>query len=206
MEIITRKDAKINELSTYYTGKLCANGHLSYRYVQSGSCYECINGHRVASSPRPGETRSEALRRKADELEKRENEVMINKNNMLAEREKRALEREKRALENETKVQMLAERNKVMNEFVEIKCPVRSHYIERVKALLLAYAIMRCPHITAENVWVGGTPKHQVLYRMFCHPDDVTQIRTQINAWFSLDANIDKLREQVETNIKLNLT
>lgn len=36
----------------YFTGKLCKNGHMSYRYVQSGSCYDCINsGKFAANSP-----------------------------------------------------------------------------------------------------------------------------------------------------------
>lgn len=44
MEIIARKDALAVGLATYYTGKLCKNGHAAYRYVTSGSCSTCING------------------------------------------------------------------------------------------------------------------------------------------------------------------
>lgn len=46
MQIIERKDAKLLGLKTYYTGKPCTNQHLAYRYTESGSCSECINGRR----------------------------------------------------------------------------------------------------------------------------------------------------------------
>lgn len=43
MEIKTRKQAMMAGENTYFTGKPCKNGHMSYRYVQSGTCYDCIN-------------------------------------------------------------------------------------------------------------------------------------------------------------------
>lgn len=43
--IITRKDAKLLGLTKYFTGKECINGHLAERYVQSGTCSQCINGN-----------------------------------------------------------------------------------------------------------------------------------------------------------------
>jgi len=44
MQIIDRKFAIANSLPTYYTGKLCVNGHLAYRYTACGTCAECKNG------------------------------------------------------------------------------------------------------------------------------------------------------------------
>lgn len=44
MKIIIRKDAKSLGLNKYYTGKACKNGHVSERYVASGTCQDCING------------------------------------------------------------------------------------------------------------------------------------------------------------------
>lgn len=46
MEIISRTDARNSGKKTYYTGKPCVNGHVAYRYVQSGTCSQCINGDR----------------------------------------------------------------------------------------------------------------------------------------------------------------
>lgn len=50
MNILSRKEAKVLESNTYYTGVPCKNGHISVRYTQSGTCRECINGPR---RPRP---------------------------------------------------------------------------------------------------------------------------------------------------------
>lgn len=44
MEIISRAEAKLKQKSTYFTGQPCKHGHLTYRYTQSGTCSECING------------------------------------------------------------------------------------------------------------------------------------------------------------------
>ena len=51
--IITRKTARALGLTSYYTGEPCKNGHTSYRYVQSGTCAQCIrasNGNPNAAS------------------------------------------------------------------------------------------------------------------------------------------------------------
>ena len=40
MEIITRKEAKEQGLTHYYTGKPCPRGHISERYLQ-GKCVDC---------------------------------------------------------------------------------------------------------------------------------------------------------------------
>ena len=42
MEIITRKEAKEQGLTHYYTGKPCSQGHISKRYVSAGKCYQCV--------------------------------------------------------------------------------------------------------------------------------------------------------------------
>lgn len=54
MDIIEREFARLNGLKTYYTGKLCRNGHLSYRYTSSAACAECINGSKVTDLRRVG--------------------------------------------------------------------------------------------------------------------------------------------------------
>jgi len=47
MEIMKRSDAKFKKLDKYFTGKPCINNHISYRYTQSGTCSQCVNGNRV---------------------------------------------------------------------------------------------------------------------------------------------------------------
>jgi len=41
MDVIGRRDAANAGLKRYYTGKPCANGHLSYRYTTTAACYQC---------------------------------------------------------------------------------------------------------------------------------------------------------------------
>ena len=49
MEIKTRKQAMLDGENTYFTGTPCKNGHITYRYSQSGSCHDCINGHKISA-------------------------------------------------------------------------------------------------------------------------------------------------------------
>lgn len=65
MIITTRREAKLVGMSKYFTGKPCKNGHVAERYVQSGTCSECINGS--VSSARLG--KSETFDDAADKLE-----------------------------------------------------------------------------------------------------------------------------------------
>lgn len=37
-----RKLAREQDLNTYTTGKPCKHGHISFRYTDSGVCYECL--------------------------------------------------------------------------------------------------------------------------------------------------------------------
>ncbi|MFS7359005.1 hypothetical protein AB6896_09045 [Rahnella inusitata] len=41
MKIITRVDAATAGINKYYTGHKCKKGHLSERYVLSGTCVQC---------------------------------------------------------------------------------------------------------------------------------------------------------------------
>jgi len=50
MNLILRADAKRNNQATYFTGRPCKNNHIAYRYTQSGTCSECINGDRKKST------------------------------------------------------------------------------------------------------------------------------------------------------------
>ena len=48
MQVKTRKQAMADGENKYFTGQPCKNGHMSFRYVQSGSCYDCINGDKIS--------------------------------------------------------------------------------------------------------------------------------------------------------------
>lgn len=42
MKIITRKEAKKQNLKHYFTGKACKNGHTAKRFIDSGVCSVCL--------------------------------------------------------------------------------------------------------------------------------------------------------------------
>lgn len=48
---MTRSEAKKLGLSKYDTGQPCKNGHHAFRYVQSGTCSDCIRAGRPIIDP-----------------------------------------------------------------------------------------------------------------------------------------------------------
>jgi hypothetical protein len=61
MEIINRAEAKRRDLNRYYTGEPCKNGHIAYRYTQSGTCFACIRAAGSATYDADRPVRNEAL-------------------------------------------------------------------------------------------------------------------------------------------------
>lgn len=144
LDIISRKDAKRIGQNLYFTGKPCRHGHVSERYVQSGTCRMCINGDpwglsaRSAKQPLPN---LEVLRAR----------------------------------------QMFID-----NAAAEIKVTIYRQDIEAVKAFLYACAMMRCPVIQLDDLWVGAKPMVGIIYRVRCHDDDVAAVRQYTNDLFRL--------------------
>lgn len=60
MEIISQMDAARKGLARYFTGKPCKRGHLSERYVASGTCCECHKVDQVEKSRLIRELREKA--------------------------------------------------------------------------------------------------------------------------------------------------
>lgn len=91
MQFNTRKDARDAGVKTYNTGKVCSNGHLSYRYVQSGACAECVNGSPIKVELNDAQLKAARLRALADQIEseakERETENMI-----FEEKKRKAIE------------------------------------------------------------------------------------------------------------------
>jgi hypothetical protein len=95
MEIKTRKQAMIDGENTYFTGKPCKNGHMSYRYVQSGTCYDCINATRLAPDSPTATAREQRLTEAAKVMRAKnlvkENLALVKVRLFAAEREGVAL-------------------------------------------------------------------------------------------------------------------
>jgi hypothetical protein len=56
-QVISRKDAGAQNALRFFTGKSCINGHLSERYVSTGSCIECLRPAVHERVPRPASAR-----------------------------------------------------------------------------------------------------------------------------------------------------
>ncbi len=50
--IVTRSEAKARELTCYYTGKPCKNGHIAERYVSTAACTICCQSEKVRKQGR----------------------------------------------------------------------------------------------------------------------------------------------------------
>jgi hypothetical protein len=51
MKIISRSEARAQELTRFFTGKACKRGHFSERYTLNNGCIECMYPKRFGKSP-----------------------------------------------------------------------------------------------------------------------------------------------------------
>jgi hypothetical protein len=159
MEIISRKLAKERKLNTYFTGEPCKHGHKSYRYTQSGGCFECING---------GKSDPESP-------------------TIIARRERLELT----ALQIESV-------NEVTKQFIDINIVVHENDVDTVKALILGYAMVRNPLIVLEKIWISRKPKHNVVWKVKAHPDDVASIFEVTRVMFKVyQVDVEAARAQI---------
>ena len=47
MKLISKKNAKLQGLPRYFTGKPCKHGHMSERFINDGHCVECKSQYRI---------------------------------------------------------------------------------------------------------------------------------------------------------------
>lgn len=131
MEIITRQQAITSGFSKYFTGEPCKNNHISPRYLQSGTCQQCI-----------GSQHERSVEDQRERLDQRERRLT------LAER-KVALAEQRLALRPRKK------RTDLVSFLVTL------HYadVEFFKALLLASAMEIDPKITTGDLIGRRSPK-----------------------------------------------
>jgi len=66
MDVIGRKAAAKEGLTKYYTGKPCAQGHISYRYTTTAACYECCKASTYAGRSSMKQAISDAIAKKQE--------------------------------------------------------------------------------------------------------------------------------------------
>lgn len=205
MKIISRSDAKLLGLNKFFTGLPCKNGHMSERYVQSGSCQQCINGERNVTQSYNLTSRSETLRNKSSELS-----ILAVKNysNAIAEAERiyklttdNAASLLKQAEEIETKISELEnfltsaenskletqiENQKLLEQKQELRTVKSSLMTQRVlirpedkthvESTLLALLQRHSPLLTLEDMRYRNKCEGGVMWTIKCHPDDVHEV------------------------------
>lgn len=73
MQIISRDEARLQNLKRYFTGEPCKHGHISERKITCGTCVECHNAKTRAARTTPEQKIKEAEYRSTDEYKRRKN-------------------------------------------------------------------------------------------------------------------------------------
>ena len=77
-EIVSRREARIRGLSRFYTGQLCAGGHIAERLTSSGVCVVCsLEWKRRWRKANPEKVREQDRRRRMSNREKRREAVRL---------------------------------------------------------------------------------------------------------------------------------
>lgn len=193
MEIISRKDARAAGLNKYYTGQACKNGHVDYRYVQSGACRSCIyhynGGGSFSDDPAVAEANA-ALLAAQSALQEARKAAELRKLNEEQQRYREAAEqarlaKERKAAEQSKVDANVAFRRAAVAQLVQVKIRLYQVDLEVFKAAAHAMALARFPVLQAGDVFPGYLPTDLAagtgLYRFNCHDQDIGQLRAIAN-------------------------
>jgi hypothetical protein len=182
MEITSRSEAKKNGASQYFTNLPCRNGHITYRYTQSGSCSACIN-RPTEGNPIPNKERDE---RRAAEFElklKREErkaqEALLSQQMQETRAERLRLKALELELKSSRRRQSEQAKHNLMN-LTKFKTRVFLQDMGRFRQLVHAAALMRDPGIEAHRLWTDspGTAGDgwTAVFTFACFPEDVDML------------------------------
>lgn len=163
MEILERKLAISLGLRTYFTGRPCKNGHISYRYTEPGSCAECVNGQRnsqreIFRGARDGDRAERVAAAKREEEERRR--LLI----------RRAEERERAKL--------------YLRAHWVSEPDTDSWLLDR--DLILYLAVSRCPSMLPEDVLIEETGTNR---KIRLHPEDIATLEGFRESRYALSAD-----------------
>lgn len=172
MEIKSRKQAIADGDNIFFTGIPCVNGHITYRYVQSGSCKDCINEPRNANFYK---AKADTLRKKAEDILKEAERLEILGAQLAAKNSKDAQT-------VATTTQQLREYADAKNQFVTFFEPVNLGEEPQAAEILLKYARKYSPLITERDVLHNVKPRLGNVRRMACHENDLQAVRAELVA------------------------
>lgn len=166
-------------LNKYFTGKPCSNGHVSERYVQSGSCSQCINGIAISSR----NEKSETLMSAADKLEMTAlsdyNANMKRITKLYEETLAKAQEIRNKALSKlseEDKVSSYRELQVEVANLVTVNVEYKPENREELEAYYLSLLQRHNPNFTLETLRYRNKNKGGNWFEIRCHPDDLQSI------------------------------
>lgn len=184
--IITRKEAKIAGLNKYFTAKECRNGHVAERYVQSGSCSQCINGNL-----RPVRIKdSKTLIAAATNIEmtalsdfntnlERITRVYNDKLSQAVELRQQAAENAMLEAETPTVTPISDVVKAELSKLVTVWVPYKPETRDVDEAYYLSLLQSRCPEFTLKELRYRNKNKGGKLFEIRCYPDDLNTITSR---------------------------
>lgn len=158
MDKISRKDAISLGLRKYYTGESCRNGHIAERYVQSGTCQECINGSRSSAIITARSAIAAEILPPEDVMKLHLSRVQ-NEQMKLALRNQRLVldaQRAQLAMDNRAERQLRQHREIVRKgHLVDVILQIDPLDYEAVGMMVWGFALVRDQHLRRDDVITG---------------------------------------------------
>lgn len=89
MEIITRKEAILQNLLRYFTGKPCKHGHISERFVNNSGCVQCRKEKTKEYNDKRKEYRDNYYQQNKERIKERVHEYQKNNKDKIKTRNKK---------------------------------------------------------------------------------------------------------------------
>lgn len=172
MKTKTRKQAIADGDDIFYTGVPCTNGHLTYRYVQSGSCRDCINEPKGVNFYK---CKAETLRKKAADALKEAERLEAMSAELLAQKDKTA-----QLIASTT--EQLQQYSEVKSKFITFLEPINYGDETLASEILMKYARKYSPLIKEADVLHNIKPRPGNVRRMACHENDLKAVREELVA------------------------
>jgi hypothetical protein len=198
MNIINRNDAKLLGLNKFFTGVPCKNGHISERYVQSGSCQQCVNGERNVTQSHNLKEKAQSLRDKSNllsitstknyaaaiaEAERVYNLTSRNAAELLRQAEE--IERKQAEVseyltvtedEKQRKASELRRKRDAQSQLISVYVMIKAGDKEAVEAALLPMLQARCDLLTIDDLRHRNKCQGGLRWEFKCHPEDFKEV------------------------------
>jgi hypothetical protein len=142
-ELISRKDAISSGINKYFTGEECKNGHIAHRYIQSGTCEQCIRDATPQSTTNPDRLKLAQHRADIDAAK-----IKLRQDRLQLDRDKLAVTQQK------ARIRAAAKRDDLVGANIML------HYldVDYFKAMMMALAMEIDPSISMSDLVTNKAP------------------------------------------------